>query len=133
MDRHRVSLGLLFLRACGGALMLQGRAATWAAMIQPNRALLSHPFGPGGELGWILTLLSEGLCTLLVMLGVFTRLAAVPPLVSLLVVGLAMPVGTAWSLRAPWLQLALPFFVLTFTGAGEYSFDARVASWGRPR
>jgi putative oxidoreductase len=81
----------------------------------------------------MLTLFSEGLCTFLVMLGVFTRFTAVPPLVVMLVLALALPGGTIWSLRETYLLYALPFFVLTFTGPGDYSVDGRVGAWANPR
>lgn len=133
MDRHQISLGLLFLRVIGGGLLLQGRSWTWIAMVNVNRPLLTDPFGVGGEFSWFLTLFSEFLCTVLVVLGVFTRFTAVPPLVVMLVTALALPAGTAWSVRETYLLLALPFFVLTFTGPGEYSIDGRFAAWAQPR
>ena len=133
MDRHQVSLGLLFLRLFGGALLIQGRAWAWTEMIHVNGPLFVNPLGSGGEFTWILTLFSEFLCTILVMLGIFTRFTAVPPLVVMLVMALALPSGTVWSVRETYLLYALPFFVLTFTGPGEYSVDGRVSQWANPR
>jgi len=133
MDRHQVSLGLLFLRVFGGGLLIQGRAWTWNEMIRLDRPLFSDPFGVGGEFYWMLTLFSEFLCTVFVMLGIFTRFTAVPPLVVMLVMALALPPGTVWSTRETYLLYALPFFVLTFTGPGDYSVDGKVAAWANPR
>ncbi len=126
-------MGLFFLRLIGGGLLIHGRAWQWSAMLTPGRAMFADPFGVGGEFNWFLTLFSEGLCTVLVMAGVFTRFAAVPPLVVMLVAALAMPTGTAWSTREIYLLYALPFFVLTFTGPGDYSVDGHVATWANPR
>jgi len=128
MDRYQVSLGLLFLRLIGGTLLILGRSWTWAAAIDAHGVRFDAPFGAGGEFSWILTLFSECFCTILVMLGIFTKFTAVPPLLVMLVLALALPTGTAWSVREVYLLYALPFFVLTFTGAGEYSVDARIAS-----
>jgi len=133
MDRYQVSLGLLFLRLIGGALLIQGRAWTWGQMLNTNRALFTDPFGVGGEFNWILTIFSECVCTLLVMAGVFARFTAVPPLVVMLVLALALPSGTAWSTREVYLLYALPFFVVTFTGPGDFSVDGQVAAWANPR
>jgi putative oxidoreductase len=91
------------------------------------------PFGAGGEVAWFLTLFSECLCTILVMLGVFTKFTAVPPLVVMVVSALALQSGTAWSVRELYFLYALPFFVLTFTGPGDYSVDGRLASWTTAR
>jgi putative oxidoreductase len=133
MDRHQISLGLLFLRLFGGGLLIQGRAWAWSEMIHVNGPGFMNPFGAGGEFTWVLTLFSEFLCTVLVMLGVFTRFTAIPPLVVMLVMALALPTGTVWSVRETFLLYALPFFVLTFTGPGEYSVDGRVSQWANPR
>ncbi|MFN2425543.1 MAG: DoxX family protein [Candidatus Binatia bacterium] len=134
MDRHQVSVGLLFLRLIGGTLLISGRAWTWSAMIDTNRFRFDAPFGgAGGEFSWFLTLFSECLCTILVMLGVFTKFTAVPPMVVMVVAALVLPGGTAWSTRELYLLYALPFFVLTFTGPGDYSVDGRLSSWATPR
>ena len=127
MDRHQVSVGLLFLRLIGGALLISGRAWTWQTMIDSNRVLESTGWVLGGEIGWFLTLFSECLCTLMVMLGIFTKFTSVPPAVAMVVAGLALPGGTAWSTRELYFLFALPFFVLSFTGPGDYSVDSRIA------
>jgi putative oxidoreductase len=128
MDRHQISLGLLILRVVGGALLISGRAWSWQSLIDSNRVLESTGWILGGEINWFLTLLSECLCTLLVMLGIFTKFTSVPPAVAMIVAGLALPGGTAWSVREFYFLLALPFFVLSFTGPGEYSMDNRLAA-----
>ena len=133
MDRQKVSLGLLLLRLAGGALLILGRAGTWSAMLHPNRAAFTDPFGVGGEFFWFLTIFSELLCTVLVMLGVFTRFTAVPPAVVMLVTAYALPYGTEWDLRQVHLLYALPFLALAVTGAGDYSIDGRFAAWSGPR
>jgi putative oxidoreductase len=132
MDRHQVSIGLFFLRVLGGGLVILGRSPAWSEMLHSSR-VLSDPLGSGGEAGWMLTIFSEFLCTVFVILGIFTRFTAIPPLVVMLVTALVMPVGTVWSTRETFLLYALPFFVLTFTGPGEYSVDGRVAAWANPR
>jgi putative oxidoreductase len=128
MDRHQVSVGLLFLRVIGGGLLISGRSFTWSSMLDTNRFLESARFGFGGEISFFLTLFSEALCTVLVMLGIFTRFTTVPPLVAMVVSALALPGGTAWGTRELYLLYALPFFVLSFTGAGDYSVDGRISS-----
>ncbi len=129
MDRHQVSVGLLMLRVFGGTLLILGRSRAWADMVSVNASRAGSSFSFGGELGWFLTLFSECLCTILVMLGVFTRFTAVPPLVAMLIQALALPLGTAWSVRELYMLFALPFFVLSFTGPGDYSIDGRLSSW----
>lgn len=117
------------LRVFGGTLLILGRSRAWTEMVSVNAGLAGSSFSFGGELGWFLTLFSECLCTILVMLGVFTRFTAVPPLVAMVLHALVLQVGTAWSVRELYLLYALPFFVLSFTGPGDYSVDGRLSSW----
>jgi putative oxidoreductase len=131
MDRYQVSMGLLFLRLGAGALLIYSRSGRWPEMIAAWNPSVSDPLGFGGHFHWIFTLFSEAICTLLVMMGMFTRFACIPPLVLSVVAALAMPASTAWSVREGFLLYALPFFVLSFTGPGEYSVDSRVAQWSR--
>ena len=102
-------------------------------MIDAHGVRFDAPFGAGGEFTWILTVFSECFCTILVMLGIFTKFTAVPPLIVMLVSGLALPGGTAWSMRELYFLYASPFFVLTFTGPGDYSVDGRLSSWAVKR
>jgi putative oxidoreductase len=133
MDRHQVSLGLFFLRLLGGGLLIEGRSDSWSSMVRNSGGFLTDPFGVGGEFSWMLTMFCEFFCTILVMMGIFTRFTAVPPLVYMLVIALALPAGTTWSLRQDFLWFALPFFVLTFTGPGDYSVDGRMSAWASGR
>ena len=133
MDRHQVSLGLFFLRTVGGGLLIYGRAPAWIEMLRGRGVPFADPFGASGEFLWFLTAFTELFCPIFFMLGVLTRFTAFPPMVAMLVLGLALPQGTAWSVRESYFLLALPFFTVTFTGPGDYSFDGRVASWAGAR
>lgn len=128
MDRHQVSLGLFFLRMIGGGLLIHSRSGVWMEAVRGHGGAYGGPFGAGGEFRWFLTLFTEPFCTIFFMLGILTRFTAFPPMVVMLVTGLALPASTAWSVRESCFLLALPFFTVTFTGPGDYSFDGRFAS-----
>ena len=133
MDRHKVSAGLLLLRLIGGGFLIGGRSSVWSAMLDTSRTTFSDPFGVGGEFFWALTLFSELVCTVLVMLGVVTRYTAGPPLVAMVVSAASLHGGTPWAEREILLLYALPFLVLRFTGPGDYSVDGRAAAWATNR
>lgn len=133
MDRYQVSLGLLFLRLFGGGLLIHGRAPAWMEMVRARGVPFADPFGASGEFQWFLIVFTQLFCPIFFMLGVLTRFTAFPPLAAMVVMGLALPTGTAWSVREGYFLLALPFLTVTFTGPGDYSFDGRVASWAGTR
>ncbi|MBI5505030.1 MAG: DoxX family membrane protein [Deltaproteobacteria bacterium] len=128
MEDRQVSFGLLLLRLGGGALLLYGRAWENLAMLRNGHIVFPDPFGLGAETSWALAVFAEFFCSIFVMLGILTKLTAMPPLLAMLLLEAVLPPGTPWSQRGIFFLHALPFLVLTFTGAGDYSFDARVVS-----
>lgn len=128
MEERQVSLGLLVLRLGGGGLLIYGRAWENLEMLRLGHIVFPDPFGVGAEMSWAVAMFAEFLCSVFVMLGILTRLTAFPPLMAMLLLAAVLPAGTPWSDRAVFLLHALPFLVLTFTGAGDYSFDTRIVS-----
>ncbi|HYB98986.1 MAG TPA: DoxX family protein [Candidatus Limnocylindrales bacterium] len=128
MDDRQISMGLLILRLGAGGMLIYGRAWERVIMIRDTSIAFPDPLGISPELSWAVTIFAEFFCSIFVMLGIVTRLTAAAPFLAMLLSALVLPSGTAWSLREVSFLYALPFFVLTFTGAGDYSFDARIVS-----
>lgn len=131
MDRQ-LAMGLLLLRLGGGGMLAFGRAWTKLQLIRDSQIMFPDPFGIGPELSWAIVMIAEFFCPLFVMLGVATRITAIAPFVAMVLAGAAFPAGTPWLDREVYFLLALPFFVLTWTGGGEYSFDARLTTRAHP-
>jgi putative oxidoreductase len=126
MDDRQISMGLLLLRLGAGGLLIYGRAWELVLMIRDRTIAFPDPLGISQELSWGVAIFAQFFCAVFVMLGIVTRITAVPPLAAMLLSALVLPGGSAWSLREVYFLYALAFFVLTFTGAGDYSFDARI-------
>ncbi|MDH2434075.1 DoxX family protein [Pokkaliibacter sp. MBI-7] len=119
--------GLLFQRLAGSLLVLQVHGLPKLLHFQQQLALIEDPFGLGAHLTLSLAIAAEVLCPLLIMLGVFTRLACLP-LLFLLLVALLL-VHPQWSLaegQFGWLLLIL-FGTLLMTGPGRLALGQRVA------
>jgi len=129
MEERQLSFGLLLLRLGGGALLIYGRAWENLQMLWTGHIVFPDPLGIGTQMSWAGAMLAEFVCAIFVMLGMFTKTMAVPPMLAMLLIEAVLPVGTSWSQRATLFQYALPFLVLTFTGAGDYSVDARILSF----
>jgi putative oxidoreductase len=128
MDDRQVSIGLLVLRLGGAGLLISGNALSLMGAFHGGQIVFPDPVGIGAGPSWASTIFAELFCPIFVLLGMLTRIAALPPLVVMAVSALQLPAGTSWPAREAFLLLALPFCVLTFTGAGDYSFDARIVS-----
>jgi putative oxidoreductase len=123
MDSRQVSMGLFLLRLGAGGLMIYGHALSKMLLIRDLPIVFPDPFGIGDGRSWGVIVFAEFVCSAFVMLGIATRYSAVPPLLVMLVSALSLPSGALWSAREIYFLYALPFFVLTFTGGGDYSVD----------
>lgn len=122
------SIGLLILRlGIGGYMLTHG----WAKlqMLQAGAFdKFGDPIGIGGGPSLVLVVVAEFICALLVMVGLATRLAAVPVVIAMGVAAFVVHAADPWTLGAgaskePALLFLIPFLTLIFTGPGQFSLD----------
>ena len=119
--------GLLFTRIAGAALLLHVHGVPKVVHYQEELAHIDDPLGIGRGLTLWCALFAEVVCPVLIALGLFTRLAALP-VVFLLAVSMVL-VHPDWSIaegQFGWL-LVIVFGTVALTGAGRYSLDAKLA------
>ena len=121
------SLGLLVLRLGTGTMLLALHGWSKLVNFEERRATFADPIGIGPMPGLVLTVFAEVFCSLAVAIGLFTRLAAIPPLVVVSVAFFIVHAGDPWRTRELPLLFAVPLLTLAFTGAGAYSVDAWLA------
>jgi putative oxidoreductase len=122
------SLGLLLLRIGAAGLLLYGHGWPKLMRYQERAATFSDPLGVGSTASFILVLIAEVACSLLVMLGLITRLAVIPIIMFLMVAVFIQHANDPWSKKEFALIFAVPFVALFFTGPGRYSIDAMMRS-----
>ncbi len=117
-------IGLLLLRLGFSSLMLTHGIPKLMNLVQGNMQF-GDPIGIGSNLSFILTILGEVICPLLIIIGFKTRLAAIPTIITMavaaFVVHAADPIGT----KEKALLFLFAFLVIALTGAGKYSVDKR--------
>ena len=123
------SIGLLILRlGIGGYMASHG----WGKlqMVFAGNFEFEDPIGVGKGLSLVLAMMAEFVCALLVMLGLLTRLAAVPIVFTMAVAAFVYHSNDPWMGQVPSKEPALlfliPFLALIFTGAGKLSCDALI-------
>jgi putative oxidoreductase len=137
------SIGLLILRiGIGGYLITHG----WGKLqmlLAGGADKFGDPIGLGSTLSLALVTTSEFLCALLVILGLWTRLAAVPVVISMSVAAFVVHAKDPWSMetaanaffsgasktwfsKEPALLFLFPFLSLVFTGGGRLSLDGLI-------
>jgi putative oxidoreductase len=116
-------LGYLVLRAGFGGTMFWQHG--WPKLMAFGEKVdtFADPFGLGPAFSLILILVAEVLCSALIVLGLWTRLAAIPLIIAMAVV-VFMVKGDA---DFPEKELAalylMAFVAILFTGSGRFSID----------
>ncbi len=137
------SIGLLILRlGVGGYLLTHGWGKV-QMLFKGQFEQFTDPFGVSNALALVLATGAEFLCSLLVILGLGTRFAAVPVVITMAVAAFMVHGGDPWTAgaayelftkgeskfpvsREPALLFLVPFLALVFTGAGRFSIDAMI-------
>ena len=84
------------------------------------------PLHIGVTPGLIFALITDGICSLLIIFGIATRLAALIIVINLTVVFILMHKGSFVEAHAELVYVYLSSFLcILFAGAGKYSLDNR--------
>ncbi|HEY8401907.1 MAG TPA: DoxX family protein, partial [Cytophagaceae bacterium] len=93
-----------------------------------NKALsgnmqFSDPFGVGAEISLGLAIFSELICSIFVFIGLGTRLASVPLIITMFVAGFIVHGDDPFKKKELALMYLLIYLVLFIAGSGKYSVD----------
>jgi putative oxidoreductase len=116
-------VGLLLLRLGASALMFTHGLPKLMKVLAGNFTF-GDPLGLGSGVSLVLAVLAEVGCSLLILLGAGTRLAAVPLMVTMLVAALIAHADDAFGKKELPLLYLLIYTVLLLAGSGKYSVDA---------
>jgi putative oxidoreductase len=120
-------IGLLVLRVGAGAMMLFGHGwGKFSALMAGKAGSFPDPIGLGSEVSMVLAVFAEFVCAILLVLGLGTRLAAIPLLVTMLVAGFVVHGADPWGEKEMALLYAVSYLTLLLTGPGRISLDALV-------
>ena len=112
----------LFLRLFIGALMLTHGLAKIMAYRELS-AVFWDPIGIGSQVSLVLSIIAEVGCSVLLIFGIFTRLAVLPLLVNMLVAVFVVHGSDAFAVRELAVLYLGVYLVIFFWGGGRYSVD----------
>ncbi len=116
-------LGYLLLRvSCGGTMLWQHG---WPKLMHFSERMdsFADPFGLGSTISLVLIVLAEVLCSALVILGLWTRVALVPLIIGMAVIAFQVKAGAPFGEKELALVYLFAFVALLFTGSGRFSID----------
>lgn len=84
------------------------------------------PIGLGAETSLYLAVFAEFLCSLLIIVGVFTRIALIPLITTMLVAIFAVHANDPFQVKELAVMYLGIYVVLMFTGPGKYALDRKL-------
>ena len=123
-------LGLLILRLAFGGLMLTHGFPKLMAFSE-RADTFPDPLGVGHVLSMTLAVSAEFFCAIALVLGLGTRLVAIPLLITMLVAAFVVHGDDPFKKQELALLYAFPYLALILTGGGRFSLDALLAPFVR--
>lgn len=125
-EDNKVSFGLLFLRIFISVIMFS-HGLTKLANFETLSTQFPDILGIGSEWNLILIIFAEFGCSILIILGLFTRLSTIPIIFSMIIAAFVALGNQPFSAKEmAVLYLGLFTFVL-YMGAGKFSIDYLIA------
>ena len=125
LSKAPIDLGILILRSVTGIFIIT-HGIPKATKIFSGELGFADPIGLGPETSLVLTAFAEVVCGLLVVIGLGTRWAAIPLIITMVVAGLIHHAADPFGGKEKPLLFLLIFVVLLLTGSGKYSLDRKV-------
>lgn len=122
-DTTLTSIGLLSLRLGIGLFMLIGHGWGKLAGFSDLAGRFPDPIGIGSTPSLVLAIFAEVICSALLVVGLGTRFAAVPLLITMLVAAFVIHADDPWSKQEFALMYAIPYLTLILTGGGRFALE----------
>lgn len=114
----------LLLRVSIAAFMLTHGLGKLNLLFSGNEIQFADPFGMGATFSLILAVFAEVVCSILIGLGLLTRLASIPLIITMLVASFMIH-GTDPFAKKEFALLYLLVYIAVFViGSRKYSLDA---------
>lgn len=119
---NSLSIGLFLLRAAGGGLIIPHGYDKMKNFgeIAPG---FKDPFGIGGTASASLSIFAELFCGILLVLGLFTRIASIPLMINMSVALFYVHKGDVFGEGEKVTLFLAIFLVVLITGPGNFSLD----------
>lgn len=123
--------GLLLLRVVTGLLLLTQHGWGKLASYGERAETWADPIGLGGPTSLALAVFAEFFCSALVVVGLATRAAAIPVVITMAVAAGIVHWDDPFGKKEFALIYLVPFLALALAGAGRYSVDGWLAGRNR--
>lgn len=117
------SFAMFILRVGAGALMLVNHGLDKLMHFSQKAGAFADPFGIGSTASLALTVFAEFFCSIFIILGLFTRLAALPLVINMAVALFIAHKGEFFGKGESAGLYLIVFFAILIAGPGRASLD----------
>lgn len=118
-----IHIVLLVVRFIAGAFMITHGWGKLLKLVEGNFEF-GDPLGLGPEISLVLVVFAEILCALLILLGLLTRWATIPLIITMLTAVFVVHATHGFGKQEMGLMYLGYYFTLLLLGPGAYSLDA---------
>ncbi len=123
LDLRKTDIAILLLRLGVGGLMLTHGIPKLIHLFGSDPIQFGDPIGIGVEASLTLAVFSEVICSVLIIIGLGTRLASIPLIITMVVAFFIVHAADPLQQKELALFFMIVYVVLLLTGSGKYSLD----------
>ncbi|NRR90992.1 DoxX family protein [Winogradskyella undariae] len=124
LNSNLTDAGLLILRVFLGLAMCFGHGiGKWSSLFSGEEIKFADPFGVGMLPSLVLAVFAEVICSLLLALGLLTRWALIPLIVTMFVAIFLVHLSDGFGVMEKALLYGIGYLTLFLAGPGKYSVD----------
>jgi putative oxidoreductase len=116
-------VALLIFRIIAAGLMLTHGIPKLQRLLSGEEIKFADPYGLGPEVSFVLVVFAEFFCSILVSLGLLTRLAVIPLMITMATAVIFAHADDPFGVKEKPLLFLLVFALLLVFGSGRYSVD----------
>ena len=117
---------LLFFRILVAILMLTHGFPKLQRLLSGAEIQFANPYGLGEATSFVLVIFAEFFCSILVILGLATRLAVIPLMITMATAIIFAHADDPFGVKEKPMLFLVIFAFLFVVGSGRYSFDRRL-------
>lgn len=125
------NVAILLLRLGVAALVMTHGIPKLMSVLDGNLGF-GDPLGIGPATSLLLVTFAEAICAFFILIGLWTRVAAIPLIINFIVVVFVAHADDPFGNKEKGVFFLISFIVLFLTGAGKYSLD-KIIGKGRRR
>lgn len=123
INKQQLDIILLMLRVAVGAFMLTHGIGKFENLFSGDEIKFGDPIGLGTTTSLALTVFAEFFCSILIILGLATRLAVIPLIITMVTAAFVIHATHGFAKQEMALLYLIVYATLFVTGSGKYSLD----------